>query len=437
VLYSLYNLLLNIGLFVSLPFLPFMLLLGERYRGGLSQRLGIYSDGDIDSVAGSRPIWIHAASVGEVRSAIHFIQELKRLFPTCQFVLSTFTATGNRLAREIGATDVVLFLPLDVRWIVRRALAKIEPSLLILIETEIWPNLLRETYKTGVPTLLLSGRLSDRALRRYALFSAFFRQVTRCFTAVGMQSTEDAARITQLGVEPSKVSVTGNLKHISVNGVGGVDIKTRHPNPLLIVGSSHRGEEEILLKVFVALKRRFPSLQMVLAPRHPQRFAEVENLLKTSRLSFEKRSEVKGPAQFNADVMLLDTIGELQDFYAICDIAFVGGSLVDAGGHNILEPARFRKPVLFGPYMTNFSSLATEMKQNAAGIEVRGEDDLIRAIIDLLEHPQRRRILGERAYTFAADGREVLERSIGLVARYLQRRPMEAPGAEMRCSRIL
>jgi len=419
VFYFLYNLSLSLAFLISLPFLPFLLLVRERYRAGLSQRLGIYSDGDIGSVAAGRPVWIHAASVGEVRSAIRLVQELKRIFPVRKIVLSTFTSTGNRIATDISSADVVLFLPLDVPWIVRRAFAKVEPSVLILIETEIWPNLLREAYKRGVPTLLLSGRVSNRAFQRYSLLGGLFRQVMRCFTALGMQSKEDADRIIKLGAEGNKVVVTGSLKHISEIGTRVVDNEARRDTPLLVVGSSHRGEEEILLKVFVTLKQQFSNLRMVLAPRHPQRFAEVERLLKKTGLSFEKKSQFNGRVSFDKDITFLDTVGELQNFYAIGDIAFVGGSLIEAGGHNILEPARFSKPVLFGPHMTNFSALAAEMKQQGAAIEVGGAEDLIREISDLLKDPQRRKMLGERAYAIAAD-RGVLERSIDLVVGYLQ-----------------
>jgi len=234
-----------------------------------------------------------------------------------------------------------------------------------------------------------------------------------------MQSKEDADRIIKLGAEGNKVVVTGSLKHISEIGKRVVDNEARRDTPLLVVGSSHRGEEEILLKVFVTLKQQFSNLRMVLAPRHPQRFAEVERLLKKTGLSFEKKIQFNGRVSFDKDITFLDTVGELQNFYAIGDIAFVGGSLIEAGGHNILEPARFSKPVLFGPHMTNFSSLAAEMKQQGAAIEVGGAEDLIREISDLLKDPQRRKMLGERAYAIAAD-RGVLERSIDLVVGYLQ-----------------
>jgi 3-deoxy-D-manno-octulosonic-acid transferase len=353
VFYILYNAILTFVLLISLPFLPVIALLGGRYRDGLSQRLGLYFGADFRTLTGARPIWVHAASVGEVRSAANFINEIKGRLPAAKVVLSTFTSTGNRIAKDMDFADLVIFLPLDVRWIIRRVLAKIEPSALIVIETEIWPNLLREAFKKGVPTLLLSGRLSGKALRRYRWLGGFFGKVAKFFTAMGMQSQEDADRMVQLGAEANKIAVTGSLKHISAKGkpIGSriVETKVRWGSYLLVAGSSHRGEEEILLEVFMSLKRQFPDLRLVLAPRHPQRFGEVEKLLRMTGLGFEKKSEANGRVDFDKDIMFVDTLGDLREFYAIADIAFVGGSLVDGGGHNLLEPAGFRKPVLFGP----------------------------------------------------------------------------------------
>jgi 3-deoxy-D-manno-octulosonic-acid transferase len=419
VLYFFYNLVFTVVFVTGLLFLPLVFMLGTRYREGLRQRLGVYPDTLFKPVAGGRAVWIHAASVGEVRSAMHFIHELKRILPTRKIVLSTFTATGHRIAKELASADVIMFLPLDVLWIARRALAKIEPSVLVVIETEIWPNLLREAYKKGIPTLLLSGRLSVRGFHKYSLFGRFFSQVVKCFTAVGMQSKEDADRIVKLGAEAAKVAVTGSLKHFSGTAKPFLERRRRRDSPLLIVGSSHRGEEEILLKVFISLKQQFTNLQMVLAPRHPQRFAEVEKLLRSTGLQFDKRTEMDGRVDFDKDIMFLDTVGDLYDFYAVGDVAFVGGSLVDAGGHNLLEPARFGKPVLFGPYMTNFSSLAAEMKQKGGGIEVHGAEDLIREITSLLSDAQKRKARGAKASAVAVNDYGVMDRSVGLVARYL------------------
>ncbi|MBI2530979.1 MAG: 3-deoxy-D-manno-octulosonic acid transferase [Deltaproteobacteria bacterium] len=426
--YFLYNFIVTAVFIACLPLLPLLYLLGKRFHEGLAERFGFYDRGKIISVAGKSPVWIHAASVGEVRAASHLVRELKQRSPARKIIVSTFTATGNRIAREMAFADLVLFLPLDVLWIVRRTYARIDPSVLIIVETEIWPNLLREAYRRGVPTLLLSGRLSARSLRRYSLLATFFRRVIQYFTALGMQSEEDHDRIVKLGAAAERVSVVGNLKHAARDGrAAGSSSKRlqtereadRRGGHWLVVGSSHRGEEAILIEAFITLKRHFPHLQMVLAPRHPQRFAEVERLLKTAGLPFEKKSQVNGRIDFQADVMLVDTIGDLQDFYAAGDVAFVGGSLVDGGGHNLLEPARFAKPVLFGPYMTNFKSLAREMTAKGGGIEVKETEELIREVTILLTDSEKRKSMGKKAYEVAADDRGVVERSLALAARYL------------------
>jgi len=413
---------------VILPFLPVLLLFGKRFRSGLAQRFSCYPDDVLSAVAGSRPIWIHAASVGEVTAAAELTRELKERHPEKKIILSTFTDSGNAMAKRFRVADAVLFLPLDQVWMVRRTLRRLDPALLIVVETEIWPNLLRQACQRGIPTLLLSGRLSTRSFKKYFLLRVFFRHVVSSFSALGMQSEEDARRIVSLGADIHRVSVVGNLKRaLSVrrqlrDGDAPGERRASHrPNetPLLVVGSSHRGEEEILIGVYLSLKERFTRLQMVLAPRHPERFSEVEKLLQAKGLDYQKKSHGNGQLDFVKDILLLDTLGELQDFYALGDVAFVGGSLVDAGGHNLLEPARFGKPVLFGPFTSNFAALASEMKQRGAGIQVAGADELTRELTGLLRDPERCRSMGAEAYRVAADDCGVMERNLALAQRYL------------------
>jgi 3-deoxy-D-manno-octulosonic-acid transferase len=420
--YLLYNIILTIGFLVALPFVPLIYLLGPRYRDGLGQRFGIYPQ-TVDAVLrAARPVWIHAASVGEVRAAAPLVRALKTGAPARKVLLSTFTATGHRIAAQTEGVDAAIFLPLDFPWTVRQALTRIHPALLVFIETEIWPNLLRESFRRGIPTLLLSGRLSAKAFSRYARWRPFFRRVLGCFTFFGMQSSEDAARLKELGADEKKISVVGSLKFAA----GGVDdrfqslISTRAPNGYLFVaGSTHRGEEEILLEVFAAARARFPMLSMVIAPRHPERFAEVEKLLRGSPFGFHRKCQVQPDRYFEKDILLLDTVGELLDFFAAADIAFVGGSLVDAGGHNVLEPARFQKPVLFGPHMSNFERIAGEMKQRGGAIEVHGAADMADVLIDLLTDSEARLRMGKLASQFAGAHHEAFTRNLVLAQRYL------------------
>ncbi len=420
-LYWVYNVLVTLAFVVSVFVVPVLLLMGERFRTGLTQRLGFYPRPIRERVEGSRPIWIHAASVGEVLSAGPLVRELRRQFPRTKLIVSTFTHTGQRLGQKALPVDAVIFLPVDLAWVVRRALGLFEPSMIVFLETEIWPNMLRAASRRGIPVLLVSGRISPQSLRNYLRFGVFFRCVMRFFTALGMQTEEDARRIAQLGAEPAKITVTGSLKLAAQDGRGSAPAEIAAPQKapgdlLWVVGSSHRGEEELALEGFAALRRRFHNLRMVLAPRHPERFVEIENLLVARGLEFEKRSQILGEAVIRRDVLLLDTIGELLQFYAIGDVAFVGGSLVDAGGHNILEPARHRIPVLFGPYMANFETIADEMKKCGGGIEVGGIDELIHETADLLANHERRRLMGNRAYELAIQGRGVLERTMRLIS---------------------
>lgn len=426
--YRLYNALLALSTVLLLPVLPILLLSGKRFRDGFWNRLAFYSPATRAAARGARPIWIHAVSVGEVLAARAIAARLKALRPDKKIVVSTFTSTGNAVAREsLTAADLIIYLPLDYRWTVRRALKLFDPSLLIVVETEIWPNLLRLAADRGTPAVLLSGRLSRRSFRRYHWLRRFFAAVLQQFAALGMQSREDAERIVRLGADPGKVSVTGNLKRSSapadesaaadrwrdIAGLGG------ESGQVLVAGSTHRGEEEILLDAFVSLKQSFPRLVMVLAPRHPQRFDEVEKLIEKSSLRYARRSRLNGGVLQSFDVLVLDTIGELADFYRVADVAFVGGSLVDAGGHNLIEPAWHGKPVLFGPWVGGYTEIAEEMKQSGGGVEVGGREEFVFAASRLLSDRERARRVGEKAYQVARATGAVVERSMELVSRYL------------------
>lgn len=419
--YFLYNLTATAALALAFPFVPVILVLGERYREGFAQRWGFYPK-DVCRTVASHPVWIHAASVGEVRSAAPLVREIKARFPSRSVVLSTFTATGNRLARSMPGVDAAIYLPLDFHWVVGRALNQFRPALLVIIETEIWPNLLRGAFRRGIPTVLLSGRMSKRAFARYSTLRAFFSRVLQCFTLMGMQTPADAARVVRLGAEERKVVVTGSLKFATASGSrtgANVAAFLDRGRRWWVAGSSHAGEEAILLKALATARQRVPELSLVLAPRHPERFAEVEDLLAKNSFVFRRKSRLTDEAASACDVLLLDTLGELPEFFAVGEIAFVGGSLVDAGGHNLLEPARLKKPILFGPYTANVKDLAEQMKREGAAIEVRGVSDLAQVLVDLLSDPAACRRMGEAAARIAAAERDTLARNFCLVERFL------------------
>jgi 3-deoxy-D-manno-octulosonic-acid transferase len=421
--YALYGILLTALLFVLAPSLA----LAKRFRRGLRERLAIYPIDRLDRLAGKRPIWIHGASVGEVLSAKNFSARLKERFPDRALLFSTVTAAGYEMARRVLSVDAVIFFPIDHPWIVRRALDIVNPSAVIFLETEIWPNFLRVARRKGVPCVLVSGRISPRAFRRYSLLRGFFASAVGNLVAAGMQTAEDADRLVGMGLEREKVRVTGNLKRAAVPNspepgkVGAAALLGDDGDRRVwIAGSTHAGEEKIVLDVFSALRDRLPSLRLVLAPRHPQRFGDVERLLKNEGVRYGKRSDANGRPEAPPEVILLDTLGELPLFYALADVVFVGGSLVDAGGHNLIEPARFRKPIVFGPCMANFRAIADEMTRRGGAVEVRGKEDLLREVESLLSDRERARRMGERAFQAVAGDASVMEQTLELVFPFLR-----------------
>jgi len=419
--YIAYNILLLSAFVITLPLLPFILLLGPRYRSGFLQRLAIYPRAQANFSRVDQPIWIHAASVGEARSIERLVGALKDRVPQRKILVSTFTHTGNQIAKQLSGVDAVIFLPVDLPWVVERAMSRFEPSLLAIIETEIWPNLLRHAYRRGIPIVLLSGRLSERASSKYSLCRSFFRRALGFFTAFGMQSVEDAARIVRLGAEERKVSVVGSLKFAApAPDRTNIALVARRPDkPLLVAGSTHRGEEESLLEALALARDQFADLTMIVAPRHPERFDDVANLIHNSRFNFHRKSRTAGADWFGTDILLLDSVGELVEFYAVADVAFVGGSLVEVGGHNILEPARLGKAILFGPHMSNFKNLAETMKQAGAAIEVSNAKELALAVVDLLTYPEKRRQMGRKAAAIAAANSDAFGLNLSLAQRYL------------------
>lgn len=415
-----YNILLSLLFLLALPLLPLVPLLGKRFSAGLGQRLGYYPPALTRALANARPVWIHASSVGEVRSIETLVRELKNRQPRRRILLSTFTSSGQEIAEKIAGVDAAIYLPLDFLWTVRRALRQWNPALLLIAETEIWPNLLTECYRRGIPAVMVSGRLSARSLPRYQRFGGLFRQVLGRFAAIGAQTAEDVERMIKLGADPSRVTVVGSLKSAGApapaSRLAGV---AHHGKKLLVAGSTHGGEEEILLTSFAALRPKFPELSMVLAPRHPQRFDAVEALVRQSGFSYRQRSRTADSDLFAGDILFVDTLGELGEFFACGDIAFVGGSLVDVGGHNILEPARAGKAILFGPHMSNVAALAEQFRASGAAMEVADGAALTAALAELLADEAKRLAMGRRALTASAQGGGAIELNYNLAARYL------------------
>ncbi|HTY45900.1 MAG TPA: 3-deoxy-D-manno-octulosonic acid transferase [Patescibacteria group bacterium] len=405
-----------IFLIVALAYLP-AYLCRRKFHGGFKERLGIFPR----MPPLQRPIWIHAVSVGEVMAVRGLLEKLKASYPQKRFVISTVTPTGNKVARSLAkSADVVTYLPLDFSFIVRRVIRKIDPCLFIIAETEIWPNLIRHLRAQGIPIVSVNTRISDRSFRGYRRARWFLKPVLAKINLFCVQTDRDAERLMQLGVGKDAIRLGGNMKFdmtfqaAKTEGQVRAELGLAEGEKLLVAGSTHPGEEAVILEIYKKLLSDFASLRLLIAPRHPERSVEVSGLIRRSGFQPLRISQLgQGPAAGGRQVFLLDTVGQLLLFYAAADIVFVAGSLVKKGGHNILEPASLAKPVLFGPFMSNFRDVADLFLEHHAAVMARNGHELEQHIRALLTDPSAARALGLEA-------RNLILKNQGATARHLE-----------------
>jgi 3-deoxy-D-manno-octulosonic-acid transferase len=425
-MYLAYSLLTLLVFVVVSPYFAYQAIRYKKYIGSLRQRLGFLPlSFNFD---GEESIWIHAVSVGEALTARALASDLKARYPRLRLFLSTTTIAGQQVARQnLSNVDAVFYFPFDWAFIVRRTLKLVRPRLFVMMETEIWPNLLRECRKRGVKTVVINGRISSRSYPRYRLVRPFFRRVLADVDRFCMQSDESARRLVDLGADPSRVTVTGSLKFDSLE----IPATTSHAKPrervlrffrvavnrtVIVAGSTMRGEEEAVLRAFRRVKTALPSALAVIAPRHPERFAEVERLAREAGFVTTRRSELPIDAEPRADVVILDSIGELAQLYQLATAVFVGGSLADYGGHNILEPAVFGKPIVFGPHMQNFREIADAFISNDAAVQVQSDRELEELMLALITDPVRRARLGAAARALVEANRGAKTKTLAVIA---------------------
>ena len=422
---AVYNVLLTALIVIAFPFAVMALILRPRYRIGLGQRLGRLPSDVIQLTQGTAPFWLHAPSVGELLATRPFLSALKERFPDTPLLVSVQTTTAYQTATErCPEADGVFYFPLDYLLVSRHVLKRIGPQVFFFTETEMWPNMLASLARRHIPTLLVSGRFSKRAQRRYGLLSPVFRPILQSITACCMQTQEDAQRLIAAGADTQRVRVTGNFKVDGVNagGEAGRIILSRaglDDRPLLIGASTHDSEEKILLQAVRELRSDLPHLLLLLAPRHPERFSSVEALLQRQDWRYIKRSTCLVPAPPDTEVFLLDTLGELAGFYAAASLVFVGGSLIRGpGGHSMIEPALAGVPVCFGPYTHNFSSIAAELKKARGGIEIHDAPGLYGAALPLLTDANVRQKTGALARETIEQQQGAVERTLSVVLQY-------------------
>jgi 3-deoxy-D-manno-octulosonic-acid transferase len=432
-MYSLYSILVLAVVVVASPWFIYQALRYKKYVGSLGQRMGylpVSFNMDAD-----QSIWIHAVSVGEVLTARPLISDLKRRYPELRMFLSTTTLAGQQLARRnVQDVDAVFYFPFDLGIFVRRTLDLVRPRLFIMMETEIWPNLLRECRARGVRTAIVNGRLSPKSFPRYRLVRPMMRRVLDDIDKFCVQSEESARRFIDLGADPGRVVVTGSLKFDSLE-LPSTALQARardrvlryfrmpSTRPVLMAGSTMKGEEAAVLRAFRRVRTATPNALLILAPRNPERFAEAEQLARAEGWKVARRSDLAIDTEPRVDVVVLDTIGELATLYQVATVVFVGGSLVATGGHNVLEPAVFGKPIVFGPHMENFAEIADTFVTNGGGLQLADEGELEEAFISLMGDPVRRARLGAAARALVEANRGAKEKSVSVLAALL---PQEA-----------
>ena len=376
-------------------------------------------------------IWIHAVSVGEVIASTSLIKSLRKEYPDIKIILSTVTDTGQQIARErIKEADYIIYFPFDFSWSVKRALNTINPIICIIMETELWPNFLREASKKAIPVAVINGRISERSFKRYRMISLFMKNVLESVKLFSMQTEDDAKRAISIGANHNNVRVSGNIKYDNefkeieeekvkeIKNTLGVNNSDR----IFIAGSTHPGEEETIIRLYSHILKNHPDFRLVIAPRHIDRVGEVEEIVKKMGFNAVRKTAIskvshQSPVTSHQlkPVIILDTIGELGFMYSIADIVFIGGSLIPHGGQNILEPAFYKKPVIFGKYMMNFQEIAKEMVLLGGGIQVESEEDLIREVEGLLNNKKKMIEIGEKGYRVIMKNRGALQKNLVLI----------------------
>ena len=422
-------------LMFAIFYLPYFLLKGK-YHKDFWQRFGIFNKGAFSGIAARRPIWLHAVSLGEMKTAVGLINRIKDLFPSRSFVISNVTQTGHNIAASIaGKEDIVIYFPMDFSFVVKRLIGLLNPSLFIAIETEIWPNLITELHTRNIPIVLMNGRISPASFRNYRLIKPLMRNILKKITLFCMRTERDAVRIKELGAPADRVKVSGNMKFDGVlakdekeswSPVKNKDTWLRGSSRLIIAGSTHRGEDEKMLQSYKILKRAYPDLMLLIAPRHIERAGEIGALISKSGFNAVKFSEVEKRCAgttsgvYGEDsVFLLDSMGRLNSLYKLASIVFMGGSLIPHGGHNLTEPAAYAKPIITGPHVHNFEDMCELFANNNAIEIVRNESELADTLGKLLSDEDRRNAMGERAKKVVMNNIGATERNITLIKPFL------------------
>ncbi|MBU1627691.1 3-deoxy-D-manno-octulosonic acid transferase [bacterium] len=434
-MYCLYSLIITLYFLINLPMFIYECIKNKKYKQGLFERIGFISSDKLKKTSGSKIAWFHAVSVGEVVALEILLKKFHEKFSDYKILISTITNTGNERAKKIIEADFVIYFPLDLSIITRKIASKIKPELFVIIETEIWPNIIRSMKELNCKIALANGRISDKSFGGYKKLRFFLKNVLNNFDLLCMQNEEYKERIITMGANPENVKVPGNIKFdllpepIKNENMQNIYMNFLIPDNsfILTAASTHYPEEDIVLTIYRELKKKFPELFLVLAPRHPERRGEVEKICKSKNLDYVLRSAVKNRTDRKIlnrnQILILDTIGELISIYAISEVVFMGKSLTKpGGGHNILEPVAFSKPVIWGKYMSNFREIENILLKNDAGIKVVDSKELEYQLTRILESKQLRTDLGKKAFDVLQANKGSTDKTLDLISELIQQK---------------
>ena len=428
-MYIVYNFALIIYWLLKLPTVVRRILFEDGYKKRLFESGGALSAERKELIADKNAIWLHAASVGEIVAASAVAKEIRKEWPNVPIVVSVVTSTGYEMAKHIipEAEDIIYF-PLDLPFSTQRMLDLVDPSIIVIVETEIWPNFIHKAKQKNIPILMVNGRISDKSIEGYRKVKFFMKAILKNIDYFCMQSQIDATYIKELGADPAKVVVTGNTKYDSFHpDVEPQDIEklkrtfgTEGKYPVIVAGSTHTGEESMVIDAFNRLLKKEPNAKLIVAPRHVNRSESIYELFAKKGHKAVLRSTMTEEEAKNAQVIIVDTIGELGRVYAISDIVFVGGSLVPVGGHNILEVAVFGKPIIVGPHMFNFKDIYALLSRNGGCVTVENDGELSKQFIELSENKEYREALGNACLAIMEENRGASRKNVLEIRRLLK-----------------
>lgn len=429
-MYWFYNICLVAYWILQIPLLIYRLLFEEGFYERLKQSAGVMPTPTLQKIAYHHAIWVHAASVGEVVAASPIVRKLKKRYPEEMVVVSVVTATGHRMARRIiPEADGHIFFPFDLPVITNRIVRIVEPKAIILIETELWPNFLRIASRSHIPVMMMNGRISDRSMKRYSLIKPVTEKMLDQIQKFCMQSAHDAGYIIKMGARPERVSVIGNTKYDQTYAEVSEKEKQQlrkefrftGSGPIIVAGSTHSGEEEIVMHAFERVLKKYPDAKLLLALREITRAASVKFLIHHFGYSVIRRSEMGTESDDGSahQIVILDTIGELGRLYSLADVVFVGGSFVRVGGHNILEPAAHGKPVLVGPFMFNFKEIFKLLSERGVCIMCNTPEDFEEELLALLADRQKMQKMGQVALEVVRENQGATGRNIAAFEKLL------------------